>query len=102
MVYCLIYVIMNLGLTVCLDDFWVRFSKCYDTQVSVTGPLWPFCCCFLFVLFCFVCCCFLQGEFIAPDQVYQANKFYWFLHKTIFCGTVAVPWLCLARPRHFL
>ena len=22
---------------------WVRFSMCYDTQVSVTGPSWPSC-----------------------------------------------------------
>ena len=28
---------MNLGQNVCLDHLWVRFSKCYDTQVSVTG-----------------------------------------------------------------
>ena len=34
---------MNLGQNVCLDHLWVRFSKCYDTQVSITGPSWPSC-----------------------------------------------------------
>ena len=32
---------MRLDQNVCLDHLWVRFSKCYDTQVSVTGPSWP-------------------------------------------------------------
>ena len=36
---------MNLGQNLCLDHFYVRFSKCYDTQVSDTGPSWPSCCC---------------------------------------------------------
>ena len=34
---------MNLGQNVFLDHLWVRFSKCYDTQVSVTGPSWLSC-----------------------------------------------------------
>ena len=25
-----------------LDHLWVRFSKCYDTKVSVSGSSWPF------------------------------------------------------------
>ena len=29
---------MNFGQNVCLDQVKVRFSKCYDTQVSITGP----------------------------------------------------------------
>ena len=29
---------MNLGQNVCLDHFFVRFSKCYDSQVSYSGP----------------------------------------------------------------
>ena len=41
----LVYIIiMNLSQNVCHDHFWVRFSKCYDTQVSNTGPSWPSCC----------------------------------------------------------
>ena len=36
-------IIMNLGQNVCLDHLWVRFSECYDTQVSVTGQSWPSC-----------------------------------------------------------
>ena len=37
------HIIMNLGQNVCLGHLWVRFSKCYDTQVSVTVPSWPSC-----------------------------------------------------------
>ena len=36
-------IIMNLGQNVCLDHLWVRSSKCYDTQVSVTGLSWHSC-----------------------------------------------------------
>ena len=31
MLHCLF--VMNLGQNVCLDHLWVRFSKCYDTQM---------------------------------------------------------------------
>ena len=34
---------MSLGQNVCRDHLWVRFSKCYDTQVSVKGPSWLSC-----------------------------------------------------------
>ena len=47
-------IIMNLGQNVCLDHLWVRFSKCYDTQVSVTGPSWSSCFFFFFFFFFFV------------------------------------------------
>ena len=44
MLNCLVnIIIMNLGQNVCLDDLWVGFSKCYDTQLSITGPSWLSC-----------------------------------------------------------
>ena len=44
MLYCLAnLIIMNFNQNVCLDQFYVRFTKCYDTQVSITGPSWPSC-----------------------------------------------------------
>ena len=49
--------IMNLGQNFCCDDFWVRFSECYDTQVSITEPLWPSCFLFSVVFFFFLCVC---------------------------------------------
>ena len=33
----------EIGQNVYLEYLWVRFSKCYDTQVSFTGPSWPSC-----------------------------------------------------------
>ena len=49
---------MNLGQNVCLDHLWVRFSKCYDTQVNNTGPSWPYC----ILLDVYLCCIFANRQ----------------------------------------
>ena len=57
---------MKIGQNVCLDQFLVMHSECYDTRVIVTGPLWPS---------CFYCCqsyiCQLAHEHMSSIYVYD-------------------------------
>ena len=52
---------MNLGQNVCLEYLWVRFSKCYYTQVSFTGPSWPSCY-YTVVVFCVCVVCDFKNK----------------------------------------
>ena len=49
-----VIIILNFDQNVCFDQFWIRLSKCYVAQVSVTGPSWPSCFVVVFIGVCFI------------------------------------------------
>ena len=89
MLYCLVnIIILNFDQNVFLGQFLVRFSKCYDTQVSVTGPSWP--------------SWFLQIHVSATDMTIfwfpddNLSKCRWIFTKFCICIDIVEMWFGIA------